>query len=231
MFSSSPEFEEKKHQLFNKDRLDFRFYLFENFCLKSITNQTLTDFKVIIIYDEKLPNEYKNKLIELTKNYKFIYLHQWVLTDKLTSCDWLKKYIPDDYNNYIITTRFDDDDMINFELNYRMKRYMRKFNCIGKMVSFQGGYFLNHHSKDNMKLIPIKYNSLGIFQTKTHSIDDTNVYGHTHHNHNLPKRIIKTDSAFIVLNHSFENDTRFERFKRKPGQLVKLNDIYHIMSL
>lgn len=232
-FSSSPEFEEKKHKLFNSDRLDFRFYLFENFCLKSIINQTLVDFKVIIIYDKDLPEEYKSKLVKLTENYKYIYLHQWLISDNLFGCKWLEKYLPKNYdinNKYILTTRLDDDDMINYDLNYRMKRYMRKFNCIGKMISFQGGYFLNHYSKDKMDLIPIKYSSLGIFLTKIHKINDGNVYNHTHHNHNLEKRVIKTKDAFIVLNHSFENDNRFDRFKKKKGRLVDLKEIQKIMS-
>lgn len=229
-FSSSPEFEKKINKLFDENRLDFRFYLFENFCLKSLVNQTLIDFKVIIIYDQNLPTKYKNKLIELIKNYNFIILHKWNLSDSLTSNKWLIQYLPKNYNNYIITTRMDDDDMINYNLNYKLKNYIKKYSCLNNMISFKGGNFLNYFSKDKMILVPINYSSLGIYLTKIHKINDGNVYNHIHHKHSLQKKIIKFNNAFIVVNHIYENDNRLERFNKRKGQLVNMDDIIKCIS-
>lgn len=230
IFSSSPEFDAKKNQLFNTDRLDFRFYLFETFCLHSIVNQTLIDFKVIIIFDKNLPTIYKNKLTLLTQNYDFIFLHQWDITDDLYNCLWIKKYLNNKNTNHILTTRLDDDDMINLNINAQLKRYINKFNCINKLIYFKGGYFLNHYSKDKMDLVPIHYSNLAVFLTKIHTINQSNVYNHVHHQNDLVKRVIKFNHAFIVLNHTFENDNRLHRFKKKKGTIVTIPQIYDIIK-
>lgn len=230
-FNNTPEFKNKHNILFDKDKLDFRFKLFQEYCLPSITNQTLIDFKIIILYDENLPENYKNKLFNLVSSYNYIILHKWNIEDNISSCKWLEQYLPENYGfKYIITTRLDDDDMVKYDLNRIMKRYIRKFNCIGKIISFQGGFFLNYYNDNKKELVPIKYSSLAIFLTKIHTITDTNIYGHTHHNHNLPQRIIKTNNAFIVLNHQYENDNRLDRFSKKKGKVISLEEIYNIMK-
>jgi len=230
-FNNSPEFQTKVSKLFDENRLNFRFELFENYCLKSIKNQSLKNFKVIILYDENLPIKYFNKLIYLTQNENYIYLHKWDITKKLSSNEWLKMYlINKDSNNYIITTRLDDDDMINYDLNHSLKRYIKKFNCYDKIISFKGGYFLNFVSDKKLILVPIKYSSLGIFLSKIHKINDNNIYGHVHHNHGLSQRIINKSNAFIVINHIYENDNRLDRFIKKQGKEIVLNDIEILMS-
>lgn len=229
-FKNRPEFDKKQNILFDKERMNFRFKLFEEYCLKSLVNQTLKDFKIIILYDKDLEQEYKNKLFNLTKEYSFIILHEWNINDNLTGCKWIKKYLPENYNNYIITTRLDDDDIINYDLNRRLKRYINKFNCKGKIIGFQGGYFLNMFSENNLVLFPIKYSGLSVFQTKIHLLSDINIYGHDHHNHNLPSRIIKTNKAFIQINHKYENDNRLARFAKKKGDIVSYKEICDIMN-
>jgi len=230
LFNNRPEFVEKSSKLFEESRLDFRINLFENFCFPSIKNQTLKDFKVIILYDEKLPEKYYNKLNDIIKDEKNVFLHKWDTKDNLSSNLWLKPYI-ENYNEekYIITSRLDDDDMINKNINAIMKRYIKRFNCIQKIVSFTGGNFLNIYSFDRMELLRVKYKGLAVYLTKIHKIKESNIYAHTHHNHGLPQRIININNAFIVLNHNFENDNRLQRFSKKKGRLVNKKDLFEIL--
>lgn len=228
IFKYSPEFKKKENLLLSKKRLDFRFNLFEKFCLPSIKNQSLKNFKVIIIYDKNLGDEYKKQLFNLCYEDYFI-LHEWCIDDNISSNKWLKQYIKDKQNTYIITTRLDDDDMINSNINKHLKRYIEKFNCINKIISFKGGNFLNYYSKDKMELIKIKYNSLAVFMTTIDKLENVNIYGYSHDNHSLQKRIIDFNNSFIVLNHCEENDNRLNRFKNKKGRNVSLNEIYNIL--
>lgn len=230
LFNNRPEFTAKSSKLFDEDRLDFRLNLFENFCFPSIKNQTLKDFKVIILYDEKLPKKYYDRIVDITKDEKYVFLHKWNIEDNLSSSSWLKPYIKD-YNEekYIITTRLDDDDMINSDINNRMKKYMKRFNCIQKIVSFTGGNFLNIYSSDKMELFRVKYKGLSIYLTKIHKMTDPNIYAHVHHNHGLPQRIINIENAFIQLNHIYENDNRLQRFSKKKGRLVNKKELFEIL--
>lgn len=230
-FKKSPEFNKKLNTLFNEDRLDFRFNLFEKYCLNSIVNQTYINFKVIIIYDKNLPTKYFNRLKNITENYKFIILHEWNINCNINRNGWLKKYLSKNYpNEYIITTRMDDDDMINYNINYSIHRFIKKYNCINKIISFAGGSFINIHKNNDMFLIPCKYKSLAIYMTKIHKINDDNVYGVIHNNHNLEQRIINKPRSFIVFNHKFENDNRLERFFNKKGININDNSIYILMK-
>lgn len=229
IFKNSPEFKKKESSLLSKKRLDFRFNLFEKFCLPSLKNQSLKDFKIIIIFDKDLKSEYIKKLNILCHEDYFI-LHEWNINDNLSSNLWLKKYIKNKDATYIITTRLDDDDMINYNINRRLKNYINKYNCKNKITSFGGGNFLNYYNKNRMELIRIKYDSLAVFMTMIDRLDKPNIYGYSHDSHNMPKRIIRFNNSFIVVNHEEENDSRLTRFKKKKGVLVNLEYIYNILK-
>ena len=230
IFKNSPEFKKKESLLLSKKRLDFRFNLFENFCLPCLKNQTLKDFKVIIIYDKNLDLEYKNRLKQLC-NEKYFILHEWNIDDNIFSNEWLKDYIENKNSKYIITTRLDDDDMVNFNINKKLKEYINKFNCKHKITSFGGGNFLNYYSENKMDLIKINYDSLAVFMTTIDLVENMNIYGYCHDRHNLPKRIIKFNNSFIVLNHTEENDNRLQRFSKKTGRQVNMKEIINILKI
>jgi hypothetical protein len=231
IFKNSPEFEAKKNLLFDEKRLDFRFYLFENFCFPCLINQTLKDFKVIILYDELLPENYLNRLKEIIKNQENFYLHLWNLQDNLSSNSWLIPYMKENNpEKYIITTRLDDDDMINFKTNEKFKKYIKRFNCIEKVCSLKGGFFLNYFNNDKKILFKVNYESLSVFMSKIHKITQSNVYGHSHENHNLPKRVINFKNSFIMINHMYENDNRLLRFSKKQGILVTENQLINYLK-
>ena len=54
---SCKNIDEYKQLLFNKDRLDFKFFIFENITLKSILNQTNKKFIYLIYSSKLLPDE------------------------------------------------------------------------------------------------------------------------------------------------------------------------------
>lgn len=60
--------DEAFNQLYNKKRMEARFYLFENICLPSIQAQTDQDFKIVILSSDIMPKKYKDRLLKLIKN-------------------------------------------------------------------------------------------------------------------------------------------------------------------
>lgn len=229
LFNNRNEFIKKSHILFSDDRLKHRLKLFKNFCFPTIKNQTLKDFKVIILYDEKLPELYYNELYDIVKDEDYIILHKWNINDNLKKNIWLKPYIKNyDEDKYIITTRLDDDDMIHSNINKLLKRYINKFYCKDQIISFRGGNYLNINDKE-MKLIKTKHSHLAVYLTKIHKIKDINIYGQSHDKIQTC-RIIKMNNAFVVVNHTFGNDNRLERFSNKKGQLITLEKIFSLLE-
>ncbi|MBA42892.1 MAG: hypothetical protein CMF62_02645 [Magnetococcales bacterium] len=219
--------------LFSDERLKNRFYLFEKFCLWGIINQSLHDFKVIIVYDENLPQKWKNKLINLTSNYNYIYLHKWNYNDFIGSVNWLEQYM-DSNKKYKLYTRLDDDDIINKNINKVLKKYLNKnleLN-INKYISFAGGKFINYDC-DKFKIFRSRYQKPAIFYSRlTTSNDNKNVFTGISHDcvpDNMIK-VLKFRNSWGILNHPFEDSNRYDRFKNLSNNIVSLDKIYQIFS-
>lgn len=56
----------------DEEYLDYRFSLFESYCLPSVINQDCQDFKWIILFDAKTPDKYKQRISELHSAYNNI---------------------------------------------------------------------------------------------------------------------------------------------------------------
>lgn len=232
-FRNRPEFSEKEKMLFTDERLKFRFDLFERFCLVGIINQTIKNFKVIVVYDELLPLKWITRLIEITKDYDYIILHKWEKNNHIQNNNWLRKYI-DNNKEYLITTRLDDDDIINKNINKTMLNFLmrlnkKKYNLNERIITFAGGNFIDYHN-DTYKIFPTKRKCLGCYLTLVTKIDsENNIYTLCHDNIQKNCRIIKLSNAYGVLNHIMENDSRLARYGKKPKTEItyeKILDIY-----
>ncbi|NQZ68016.1 MAG: hypothetical protein HRT89_08095, partial [Lentisphaeria bacterium] len=92
------------------EKLEFRFLIFEMICLPNILAQVNKDFTWVFIIDEHLAQEYRDKLFELTKSLKNVYLYEFKNEDQF-SLDCFKDYFSADAD-YVITTNIDDDDAL-----------------------------------------------------------------------------------------------------------------------
>jgi len=224
ILKSRPEFKKNIPILFTDERLKLRFELFENFCLKGIINQTVITFKVIIIYDPKLPEYWKNKLIELIKPYKYIILHKWNINDILSSNMWLNQYISIK-KKYLITTRLDDDDIINKNINkyvieFILKFHKKKYKLDDRLITFKNSWYIDYEN-NKYKIYPTKLNALACYMTyitcqdKNSETKDLNIYSLMHDNLNRNYKVLNLINSFGVLNHQMENNNRLIRFKNK----------------
>ena len=119
-----------KNKLFNNDRLDFKFKVFDKITYPSIKNQTYTNYTWLIYASKYIPDKYKDKLNTYADDkIKIIYIKDFNemnkdLDDKL-----------DKKENYT-TLRLDDDDGLNLKFLEILNTYKDKK---GSIISFPYG--------------------------------------------------------------------------------------------
>jgi hypothetical protein len=116
--------------LFSKDRLDFKFFVFDNITYASIKNQNYRNYTWLIYASIYLPTIYKNKLEQYTENnIKIIYVENFRAMNNDIN-DNIKNA------NDFTTIRLDDDDGLCPEFLENLNQYSGQKN---KIVSFPHG--------------------------------------------------------------------------------------------
>jgi len=93
--------------------LDHRFLLFQKYCLPSIQNQSIQEFKWLVFFDSDTGEEYRdliNGIADRYANFTPLYIEGYHVL-----LDTLKNYISKENldTEYIITSRVDNDDCIH----------------------------------------------------------------------------------------------------------------------
>ncbi|MFI3242527.1 MAG: glycosyltransferase [Alphaproteobacteria bacterium] len=123
---------DNKINVFDKNYLDYRFDIFVNVTLKSLSNQTNKDFNIVLLHSENLPDEYKKRFSKLEKEHCF--LHCLYLKDgtsvEVASKQAISLY-GDENKNIIVTFRIDNDDAISCDFIKSLKKYTKDkyLNC------------------------------------------------------------------------------------------------------
>jgi hypothetical protein len=119
-----------KSKLFNTQRLDFKFKVFDKMTYPSIQNQTCKNYSWLIYASDYLPEKYKEKLNTYSnKHTKIIYVKNFSeMNSNLSSLLKNKE-------NYT-TVRLDDDDGLHSDFLQHLNQYK---NDKGKIISFPYG--------------------------------------------------------------------------------------------
>lgn len=132
-------------RILDEDYLEERFYIFENYTFPSMKNQKNKDFTWIIMFHKKTPDKFKKRIQKLKHEFNFVdlYLDDGEKFNFHEYCDNYEKDI-----EYFLTTRIDNDDMINEEYISKVQEYADEnfHQCI---ISFEKGmkYDLNSQKK------------------------------------------------------------------------------------
>ena len=100
--------------------LSKRFHLFDTYCFPSISNQTNKNFTWILLFNDKFPEKWKKKLEEykqICPNMEFCYMpiiHEGKWKESLTRVVKNELNALENNPQYLLTTRFDNDDALHF---------------------------------------------------------------------------------------------------------------------
>jgi hypothetical protein len=148
---NSKNIQDYKNKLFAKNRLDYKFDSFEKITLPSIVNQTNQNYVWEIYTSKFLPEEYKERLIKLTKPYDKI---------KIYFIESFK-----DFNNSEKTTdnyctaRLDDDDGLNKDFIEKLQKFENHKNTI---VSFPCGQKVTIQNNEIIYGVKMEYKKIAI---------------------------------------------------------------------
>jgi hypothetical protein len=206
-----------KDILFDKSRLDEKFFTFENITYNSIISQTNKNFIWIILTSTYLPEKYK----------KFLYTF---------SCEYIKIIEVDnikEFNNYIknisyekdfSTVRLDDDDGLN-------PNFIEKLNDIynqsdkNEVVSFIKGRKITSKNEKfyiEKEIISAKNIALGL--TKFNG----NIYSLGNHNKiHIQNKVIYDETPNMYLLYASENcDTKRKFNFENMHEIKNINDAF-----
>lgn len=113
---------EDAHQyLYNQQRMNVRFHLFEHLLLPSLKAQTDKDFTLFVITSEIMPEKYHQRLVMLVSNIPQIKI---LVTDKTNLNQYLKTIIfenSDGGTQRTVQFRIDDDDALAMEFIEKLR--------------------------------------------------------------------------------------------------------------
>ena len=97
--------------------LDYRFDLFEKTAYSSLANQTIQDFEWIILFYDKTPSKYKQRIGELVKKHSnmhpvFLSYDEAIDYQKILS-KTIDDLVTDQTIDYVLSTRIDNDDLFH----------------------------------------------------------------------------------------------------------------------
>ncbi|MDV2857238.1 glycosyltransferase [Oceanimonas sp. CAM02] len=142
-------YEDFKNKMLDPVRLDYRLGLFKKLTLPSlqkfnemvINDPDEVEFKVVVNASSMLPEDHKEKLIEVQKDNSFlsvVFSSEEDANIKKVTLKTMKKLHRGDDVLYL-TMRMDDDDALSDDFYSNLKRFARKdFSGFG--VSFPDGY-------------------------------------------------------------------------------------------
>lgn len=112
--------------LLTDEWLEHRLWLFENFCLPSVTAQTSTNFTWLIYFDVTTPPAYRSRIENLIEGHKNIRLYY--IEGMPAFYPEIQKLITAETKGqpYLITSRIDNDDCIHKDFIAEVQKQFNK---------------------------------------------------------------------------------------------------------
>lgn len=129
--------------LFEPQRMERRFFLFENLCLPSLKAQTNQNFRMAVLASESMPQVYKDRLQEVTASVpqiEILYSSAEHVTHPFN--EWMEKAVA---GNSEVTAHFrlDDDDALGKSMIGRLEAATALAPMV-RVVSWSRGLYLTH---------------------------------------------------------------------------------------
>lgn len=150
-------FHQYKEKLFSEERMEEKFSAFEKITLPSIINQTNQNFVWEIYASEYMSSEYKNRLLNNTKNYHNI---------KIYFIKSFKEFNKTEFTgDQYCTIRLDDDDALNSNFIEKTKKYKKNESILsfprGQKITIKNNKII-YGDKTNIKNIALGLCAIGM---------------------------------------------------------------------
>lgn len=139
--------------------LEYRFKLFERYCIPSIAQQSSSAFKWIIYFDKDTPDQYKDHIKKLQKEVAFKAYYTELFRTEGWRNSLFEAFCPKAGN--ILTTRLDSDDVISVDFVQRLHEAIEDNNYATGVYNFRKGlirqgealFRINHESNAFFSLL------------------------------------------------------------------------------
>lgn len=118
--------------------LDGRFKLFEEMCLPSVNEQTSHNFEWLIFFDTNTPEQFKSKILELTRIFPFHAIYVEIFDLKKISLGIFEQFSGD---KMLLTSRLDSDDILATDYIERLQKISSGIE-IKSVINFDYGAIL-----------------------------------------------------------------------------------------
>ncbi|MFC4217273.1 glycosyltransferase [Pseudophaeobacter arcticus] len=108
--------------LFNPDRMELRFSVFENLCLPSLVQQTDPNFDLVVLTAQSMPELYLNRLGDLLGPHANIHLRPVGTRNHYRLLKQGYDSVPSNDASHRILFRLDDDDAVDLDFVRRTRR-------------------------------------------------------------------------------------------------------------
>lgn len=137
-FRLTKDYDQKGYErhLFDIDRLNHKYDIFQKITLPSVVEQSYDDWKWLIYTSDRLPDDYMKRLRTLVKDYPKI-----VLITVKDFKEFFEKDISYNYDNSFATVRLDDDDGLSKCFVEKLQQYSKN---VGSIVCFTEGTLVKY---------------------------------------------------------------------------------------
>ena len=217
-FNVLPEFDIINEGSWDREWLTHRFNLFEKFCYPSVFNQSNQNFKWIVFFHSKTPEEFKHKINEYAKWENFIPVY---LDDRYT-IEKNKLAILENLSSqpkYLITSRLDSDDAISRDYIEIIQNNFAEQEF--EFLNFSYGYVLNGNKLYTFKYLQNPFVSLveRVNTLSTNGFKSVLCADHTElYSHGKVKQI-KTETGWMQIIHGKNNNNRVRGIRQSITKL------------
>ena len=131
--------------LYDTKRIEDRFFLFENVCLKTLDNQTNQYFRFVVITSSLMPKPYQMRLMELAKTRPYLKI---VIETRNDLNEIIRNELSQFYDDFSVKPadtvqfRLDDDDGVASGYIAALKLHSRRFLPPNGIISYPNGLVL-----------------------------------------------------------------------------------------
>jgi hypothetical protein len=215
---ATPNVSAHAKQLYARDRMEKRFWAFENLLLKSVAAQSNPDFHLIVLTSSKMPKTMQTRLRKLTETIPQVRL---VISDAGTVGEALLPATDELWGNNrgMVQFRIDDDDCLATDYVARLADFSRRMKDFGPYsYSRPRGLVLTAYNGASLRHFDLHqpFNSMGTAVYLRHRVHSVFSFGHLALQARFPSFQDNSGHAFLALKWSGHDSLPMDETGRMP---------------